>query len=104
MSAGRALTFLRLDVLLVCVLVPFAVKQAWVFLGADFTSGSLFTVFCHVPLGQTPETKSFTFNELNSLFVWQTSYFVTCAQGVSVVAVQAWLLKCVACLLVPSWF
>ena len=88
MSASKALTFLRFEVLLVGVLVPFAVKQAWVFLAADFTSGSLFTVFCYVPLGQTPETKSFTFNEQNSLFVWQTSYFVTCAQGVSVVAVQ----------------
>ena len=99
MSDGGALTFLRPGVLLVGVLVPFAVKQAWVFLAADFTCGSLFTVFSHVPLGQTPETKSFTFKELDSLFVWQT-YFVSCAQVVSFVAVKAWLLKRVACLLV----
>ena len=79
MSTGRILTLLRLGVLLVGVLVPFAVKQALVFFAADFTHGSPFTVFSHVPLGQTPEAKSL--NEFDSLFVWQTSYYVTCAQG-----------------------
>ena len=63
------MTFLRLGVLLVGVLVSFAVKQALVFLAADFTRGSPFTVFFHVPLRQTPKAKSFTFNELDSLFV-----------------------------------
>ena len=81
MSAGRALTFPRLGVLLVGVLVSFASKQAWVFLAADFTCGSLFKVFSHVPLGQTPETKSFTFKELDSLFVLADFLFCNMCSG-----------------------
>ena len=81
MSAGGAWTFLRPGLLLVGVLVPFAVKQAWVFLAADFTRGSLFTVLSHLPLGETPETKSFTFKELDSLFVLADFLFCNMCSG-----------------------